>query len=118
MLSALCELHRYTDFNGSVAAYCLFTPGIRKRDGLEVMITDYGASKGWGKGEISAMMNNFKSVSAIIAPSIFSMAYTTGTSNGRDFPGAPMLAGGVTTILSQLLYFMMLSAPEIITKIA
>lgn len=53
----------------------MFTPGIRKRDGLEVMLTEFGASRGWGKGEISGMMNNFKSVSAVFAPTIFAKSY-------------------------------------------
>lgn len=103
---------RYTGFNGSVASYALFIPGIRKRDGLEVMLTDQCSARGWGKGEISAMMNNFKSMSAVMAPSLFSTSYTAATSNGNDYPGAPMLTAAATTLLSQVLYYMMLSSSD------
>eukprot|EP00035_Acanthoeca_spectabilis_P003435 m.93259 g.93259 ORF g.93259 m.93259 type:complete len:428 (+) comp12123_c1_seq1:170-1453(+) len=103
---------KYNGFNGTVASYCLFIPGIRKRDGLEVMITDTCSSQGWGKGEISAMMNNFKSMSAVLAPSLFSTSFTTATSNDNDFPGAPMFTAAATTLLSQVLYFAMLGLPE------
>jgi hypothetical protein len=96
-------------------SYFMFMPGIRKRDGLEVMVTEHGVSRGWGKGEISGMMNNFKSVSAIFAPTVFAKAYEMGTTGGTpdtDYPGAPMMMGAVTTIASQLLYMAMLSSSD------
>lgn len=68
------------------------------------MITDLGTEQGWGKGEISGMMNNFKSVSAIIAPALLAQAYAHTTTPPRSFPGSPMLVCAVVTLLSELLY--------------
>jgi hypothetical protein len=70
------------------------------------MVTDMGSKLGWGKGEISGMMNNFKSVSAIFAPTLFSSSFTAG---GDSFPGAPMFTAAATTLASEALYQRMLA---------
>ena len=83
---------------GSMMSFILFAGGIRKRDGLEVMIQGEGDKRGWGKGETTAITGTFKSVSAIIAPQLFARAANTGMS------GAPMLVGATSTIISELVF--------------
>ena len=75
--------------------------GIRKRDGLEVMIQGEGDKRGWGKGETVAITGTFKSVSAILAPQLYARA-----ANAVPNSGAPMLVGAISTVISQLVFFL------------
>eukprot|EP00041_Stephanoeca_diplocostata_P014829 m.279893 g.279893 ORF g.279893 m.279893 type:complete len:345 (+) comp19817_c1_seq1:1001-2035(+) len=86
---------------GTLLSYALFVPGVRKRDGLEVLGLDLGLENGWGKGEISGMVNNFKSVSAVFAPLMMAKAYAATTTNGRNWPGSPMAVCAAVTLLAE-----------------
>ena len=65
-------------------------------DGIEVMITEKGDEKGWGKGETTAITANFKSVSAVLAPTLLARAYASAPGTG-----APMFLCAVMTALSE-----------------
>ena len=76
---------RFNSDVGTFLSFLLFAGGIRKRDGLEVLITGEGGKLGWGKGETTAVTANFKSVSAILAPTLLDrQAHTQHHSNSRD----------------------------------
>eukprot|EP00947_MAST-08B_sp_MAST-8B-sp1_P002645 g2645.t1 len=98
-------------FNNDVGTYLsflFFSGGIRKRDGLEVLMLEKGTAKGWGKGETTAITANFKSVSAVLAPAIMAQAYAAGAGSASGaqatFGGAPMFVCAVFTALSELVF--------------
>lgn len=90
---------RWQGVSGSLAALIIMMGGIRKRDGLEVMITERGDKKGWGKGETTAITANFKSVSAVLAPTLLARSYSSAPGTG-----APMLFCAVMTALSEMVF--------------
>lgn len=84
---------------GTMASFLFFAGGIRKRDGLEVMIQGEADKLGWGKGETTAITGTFKSVSAILAPNLLARA-----AEAVPNSGAPMLVGALATMLSELIF--------------
>ena len=96
-----------TGLSGSLLAQLLMTFGHRKRDGLEAMIyrlgttaTDRRPALG-GRGAVSGMLANFKSVAFVVAPQLYSFAYATGTGSGRAFHGAPMLVAALAALCAE-----------------
>jgi len=98
---AFLSWSRFNGDVGSMLSFLLFAGGIRKRDGLEVMIQGEGDKRGWGKGETVAITGTFKSVSAILAPQLYARA-----ANAVPNSGAPMLVGAISTVISQLVFFL------------
>jgi DHA1 family tetracycline resistance protein-like MFS transporter len=92
---------RWQGVSGSLAALLIMMGGIRKRDGIEVMITEKGDEKGWGKGETTAITANFKSVSAVLAPTLLARAYASAPGTG-----APMFLCAAVTALSEVVFRM------------
>lgn len=94
---------RHDSLGTYMAIFCMAL-GIRKRDGLEVLLMKQGGGQGWGKGETYGYIANFKSLSAVAAPLIMGQAFAYSTSNGRSFYGSPMLVAAVATALSELCF--------------
>jgi DHA1 family tetracycline resistance protein-like MFS transporter len=57
------------------------------------------------QGELQGVMASMTAIAAIISPLIMTQAFGFGTSDGRDFPGAPFLLASVLMIGSGLLYW-------------
>eukprot|EP01048_Picozoa_sp_COSAG05_P003718 COSAG05_NODE_178_length_14897_cov_619.335248_15_plen_440_part_00 len=97
-----------TSERGTFIGQSLMSFGHRKRDGVEAMIYKLGTSdrvgrsESWGRGEMSGMLANFKSLTWIIAPILYARAYDMGTRGARTFYGAPMLVASLAAMLSQL----------------
>ena len=85
---------------GTVAAFAAMTFGIRKRDGLEVLLVKQGAEQGWGRGETYGYIANFKSMSAVLAP----LLYSYSMKRGKNFHGAPMLSAAIMTLMAEMLF--------------
>jgi DHA1 family tetracycline resistance protein-like MFS transporter len=90
---------RFNNDVGTMFSFLFFAGGIRKRDGLEVMIQEEADQLGWGKGETTAITGTFKSVSAILAPNLLARA-----AEAVPNSGAPMMVGAIATIVSELIF--------------
>jgi hypothetical protein len=72
---------------GSLVGQALMALAHRKRDGLEAMIYKLGTTTEGqlpplgGRGAVSGMLANFKSVACILAPSTYTWAYAMGVSD-------------------------------------
>jgi MFS family permease len=118
-----------TGLNGSLVGNVMMMGGHRKRDGIEAMITkvgtvslerahclshcpslltlrvaflQVGSDSGWGKGQISGMLANLKSVAFILAPQLYSGVYRATTTNGRKWHGSPMFVAALTALFSEV----------------
>jgi adenylate kinase len=93
------------DTIGTVCALLCMTFGIRKRDGLEIMLLKEGGKQKWGKGETYAYISNFKSASAIISPVIMGniYAYTT-KRKGTGYHGSPMFIATFVTLFAEICF--------------
>eukprot|EP00943_MAST-04B_sp_MAST-4B-sp1_P008536 g8536.t1 len=93
------------DTIGTVCALFCMTFGIRKRDGLEIMLLKEGGKQKWGKGETYAYISNFKSASAIISPFIMGnmYAYTT-KQKGTGYHGSPMFIAAFVTLFAEICF--------------
>ena len=89
---------------GTLLSLFFLTFGVRKRDGLEVILVQEGNKAGWGRGETYGYIANFKSVSAVLAPLVLGNTYSYMTSKGRTFYGAPMFAAAIITCLSETVF--------------
>ena len=94
------------DTIGTIAAFLCMTFGIRKRDGLEIMLLKEGAKKKWGRGETYAYISNFKSVSAVISPFIMGniYAFTTKRNGMFNYHGSPMFVATLVTLFAELMF--------------
>eukprot|EP01043_Picozoa_sp_COSAG02_P010936 COSAG02_NODE_396_length_23126_cov_282.150258_9_plen_186_part_00 len=64
--------------------------GERKRDGVETLATAEATRLGFGRGETTAGLSNFRSLSNIGSPILYAAVYNWGAANG--FPKALFLA--------------------------
>jgi MFS family permease len=94
----LYSLSTYNDWFmwlGLVAAI----PGARKRDVVEGLIMSEGTKEGFGKGFLSASMNNWRAVVNTLGPLFFGVVYNWGQRNKR--PGAIWLSVASLTFSAQ-----------------
>lgn len=95
-----------TGLVGSTVGNVVMMAGHRKRDGVEAMIYKVGADNGWGKGSMSGMLANLKSVAFIFAPQVYSRIYAATTSNTATgpagFQGSPMAVAALTAVFAEL----------------
>ena len=64
--------------------------GERKRDGVETLATAEATRLGFGRGETTAGLSNFRSLSNISSPILYAAVYNWGAAHG--FPKALFLA--------------------------
>ena len=74
--------------------------GQRQRDGTETLITDVAIKKGFGKGEIESYKMNWRSVSNMFAPIIYSRSFSYGKTVGKK--ALPFYSAMALTLLSEV----------------
>lgn len=74
--------------------------GQRQRDGTETLITDIAIKKGFGKGEVESYKMNWRSISNILAPIVYSAAFSYGKKVQKK--ELPFYAAIMFTILSEV----------------
>jgi MFS family permease len=75
--------------------------GQRQRDGIETLITDLGATKGLGRGQVESYKYNWRSISNLLAPLCYSRLFAVGKANGN--PGLPFVGAAAFVATAELL---------------
>jgi hypothetical protein len=85
--------------------------GQRQRDGVETLITDLGATKGLGRGQVESYKYNWRSISNLLAPLLYARLFGVGKARGDA--GLPFVGAAVFVATAELLLTSVVSREQL-----